>query len=59
MIFSKGTPRKQPPEWIFGVEKLEVVKDYTYLGVTFKWSMGVLQPQWYRTFPSPILQTHS
>ncbi len=35
LIFSKGTPRKQPPEWLFGGEKLEVVKEHTYLGVNF------------------------
>ena len=38
VIFSKGTLRKTPPEWLLGGEKLEVVKDYTYLGITFNFN---------------------
>ncbi len=38
MNFSKGTLRKRLPEWFLGGEKLEPVKDYTYLGVNFNFN---------------------
>ena len=39
VIFSRGLFRK-PPTWTFGDHKLDVVSDYTYLGVIFNYNGG-------------------
>ena len=38
LIFSRGKARKQPPEFFYGGSKVELVSDYTYLGVTFNYN---------------------